>query len=214
MADLEFFFDPMCPFAWITSRWVVETQQLRSYEVTWRFISLKAINEDRIGTDPQYDDAYAAGHFAGLQVHRVIDEVRQKFGNTEVGDMYTVCGEAIHVARRRKDLVADPEAFMSDMLAAAGLPTDLAAHVHDDSHDAFIRAETDAAFARTGPNVGTPIITFKPGQANEGSFFGPVISKAPRGEDALRLWDAVETLATTCSMAELKRSNRDPLDFT
>jgi 2-hydroxychromene-2-carboxylate isomerase len=214
MADLEFFFDPMCPFAWITSRWVTEVQQLRNYDVTWRFISLKMINEHRIGTDPQYDAPYAAGHLAGLQIHRVIDEVRQKFGNAEVAQMYTLCGEAIHVDRRRKELVADPEAFMVAMLDAAGLPTDLAAHVHDESHDAFVRTETDAAFARTGPDVGTPILTFRPGQPDEGSFFGPVISKSPRGDDALRLWDAVETLATTCSMAELKRSNRDPLDFT
>ena len=128
--------------------------------------------------------------------------------------MYTVTGEAIHVDRRRKELLEDPEAFMAAMLTSADLPPELASHVHEDAHDAHVRADTDAAFARTGNDVGTPILTFKPGQANEGSFFGPVISKTPRGEDALRLWDAVETLATTCSMAELKRSNRDPLDFT
>jgi hypothetical protein len=214
MADLEFFFDPVCPFAWVTSRWVTEVQALRDYDVTWRFISLKAINEHRVGSDPKYDAAYEAGHVAGLHAQRVIDEVRLKFGNAEVAAMYTATGEAIHCARRRKELVADPQKFMAEMLGVAGLPVDLAEHVHEGAHDVHLREETEIAFSRTGRDVGTPILTFQPGGEHEGSYFGPVISKAPKGEDALRLWDAVETLATTCTMAELKRTNRDPLDFS
>jgi hypothetical protein len=90
----------------------------------------------------------------------------------------------------------------------------LAEHVEDTSHDTYLRAETELALSRTGPDVGTPILTFAPGQGErEGSFFGPVISKAPRGADAVTLWTAVETLATS-GVAELKRSLRAKPDFT
>ena len=96
---------------------------------------------------------------------------------------------------------------------AAGLDPALAAHAHDESHDAVLREEVAIALERTGPNVGTPILTFAPGQGErEGSFFGPVISKAPRGADAVKLWEAVETLATS-GVAELKRSLRAKPEF-
>ena len=81
------------------------------------------------------------------------------------------------------------------------------------SHDAYIRADSDLSLERTGKDVGTPILTFHPGADDEGSFFGPVISKVLRGEQAVALWDAVELLATTPGMSELKRSNRAKLDF-
>ena len=100
-----------------------------------------------------------------------------------------------------------------EFLETAGLPVELADHANDDSHDAYVRAETALAFERTGKDVGTPIITFHPGHDNEGSFFGPVISRIPRGADATRLWDAMEIVATTSGMAELKRSNRERPDF-
>lgn len=206
MADLEFFFDPVCPWAWITSRWVVEVQRQRPYEVTWRFISLKVINQHQ--TADWYTPEYRGVHMAGMHAHRVCDEVRLRHTNDEVGRLYTALGEALHPGRRRADLVAGPEAFMAEMLQQCGLDPSMAAHVHDESHDAHLVDETEAAFARTGRDVGTPIITFHPGAANEASFFGPVIASIPRGDDALRLWDAVETIATTSGLAELKRSLR------
>jgi hypothetical protein len=91
--------------------------------------------------------------------------------------------------------------------STAGFEASLIKHADDESHDAHIRAETELALTRTGPGVGTPILTFRPGTDREGSFFGPVISEAPTGEDAVELWDAVEKLATS-GVAELKRSNR------
>jgi hypothetical protein len=206
MADLEFFFDPVCPWAWITSRWVTEVQQLRHYEVTWRFISLKMINEHRDAD--WYTPEYRAGHMAGLYAHRVCDEVRQRHGNSDVGELYTALGTAFHNNQRRPEISSDPVAFMAEMLQSISLPIELATHAHDDSHDAYIRVETDLAFERTGKDVGTPIITFRPGQSSEASFFGPVISSIPRGDAAVELWDAVEIVATTSCMAELKRSNR------
>lgn len=211
MADLEFFFDPVCPWAWITSRWVVEVQGLRGYSVNWRFISLKMINETR--TEAWYTPGYRASHMAGLYAHRVCDEVRLQHSNDEVAQLYTALGDAFHGQQRRPEINADPVAFMGEMLATAGLPTAYAAHVHDESHDAYIEGETELAFSRTGPDVGTPIITFHPGAPNEASFFGPVISLIPRGDEALRLWDAVEVIASTSGMAELKRSIRDAPRF-
>jgi len=206
MADLEFFFDPVCPWAWITSRWVVEVQEQRHYSVGWRFISLKMINE---GRDPDaYTEGHRAAHMAGIYTHRVCDEVRLQHGNEAVGDLYTALGNAFHLEQRRPEINDEPVAFMAEMLVNAGLPAELAAHAHDDAHDAHIRADTELAFSRTGRDVGTPIITFHPGAANEASFFGPVISTIPRGAEAERLWDAIETIATTTGVAELKRSLR------
>jgi hypothetical protein len=211
MADLEFFLDPVCPFAWVTSRWVTEVQSHRDYEVAWRFISLRVINENL--TADWYTDGYKAMHQAGLYGLRVADEARLTLDNDAVGAVYTAFGTAIHKDKRIALLRDDPVAFAKDVLSAAGLPVGLADAALDESHDAYIRADSALALERTGQDVGTPIMTFRPGQPDEGSFFGPVISKAPRGEQALALWDAVATLATTPGLSELKRSNRAPLDF-
>jgi hypothetical protein len=206
MADLEFFFDPICPWAWITSRWVVEVQHLRQYEVNWRFICLKMINDER--TDDWYTPEYRASHMAGLYCLRVADQARIELGNDQVGALYTAFGEAIHRDGLRPEIAAEPVATIQGLLKSAGLPPGLADAALDDSHDAYIRAETDLAFERTGKDVGTPIITFHPGQPDESSFFGPVINSIPRGDAALKLWDAVEVVATTSGMAELKRTIR------
>jgi protein-disulfide isomerase-like protein with CxxC motif len=211
MADLEFFFDVVCPWAWITSRWVHEVQTQRHLTVEWRFISLSTINAHR--TDDAYTPAYKAVHMAGRHAHRVCAEARQQFGNEAVGELYAQLGFALHNQQRRPELIADPEGFMTAMLAGAGVPLDLAEAVHSAAHDALIDAETALAFERTGPDVGTPIITFHPGAADEASFFGPVIAEIPRGEAALRLFDSIEAVATTSGMAELKRSKRGLPNF-
>ena len=144
MADLEFFFDPVCPWAWITSRWVAEVQGLRGYDVTWRFISLKMINESR---DPdKYTIDHRGAHMAGLYTHRVCDEVRLQFGNDAVAALYTALGNAFHREQRRPEINDEPVAFMAEMLGAAGLSDELAAHALDDSHDAHIRAMARRAF--------------------------------------------------------------------
>ena len=211
MADLEFFLDPVCPWAWITSRWITEVQQLRSYEVKWRFICLKMINEHR--TDDWYTPEYRAGHMAGLYALRVADEVRIEHGNDQVGALYTALGEFIHLQGRRLEIAGDPVPVLQGIVKSAGLPPGLADAALDESHDSYIRSETDLAFERTGKDVGTPIITFHPGQSDEASFFGPVIAQIPRGQAALKLWDAIEIVATTSGMAELKRSNRAKIVF-
>ena len=126
-----------------------------------------------------------------------------------VGALYTALGEAIHRGGRKLDISNDP---VSTHRRAAEvhrprrrpwpMPRSTSRTI------AYIRAETDLVFERAGKDVGTPVITFHPGQPDEASFFGPVISSIPRGDAALKLWDAVEVVATTSCMAELKRSNR------
>lgn len=213
--DLDFFFDPVCPWAWITSRWVTDVQLQRSYSVDWRFISLWMLNDDN--TQDWYTTDYRAGHFLGHKALRIADQLRldaHDDGDAEaVGRWYTELGEALHRDNRRDEARADHEAFLGAVLAGAGFDGDLVQHASDDAHDGYLRAETELALSRTGAGVGTPILTFRPGTDREGSFFGPVISKAPTGEEALELWDAVEKLATS-GVAELKRSNRSAPIFS
>jgi 2-hydroxychromene-2-carboxylate isomerase len=211
MADLEFFFDPICPWAWITSRWVDEVQKQRSYDVTWRFISLRMINEDIGYTEST--EVHRQSHFVGTQIMRAAALARAEDGNEAVGKLYTAVGTALHNNKQHDEMMNNPTFFLVDALSRANLNVDWAKGADNEEFDAVIREETDLAFSRTGKGVGTPILTFKPGQANEGSFFGPVISEIPRGDAALKLWDAIELIATSTGMAELKRSIRSAPNF-
>lgn len=208
-ADLEFYFDPVCPWAWITSRWVTNVQQLRNYEVSWKFISLRMINAERGYAG---HEAYEQIHNAGLAGLRVASAARAQGGNESVAAVYTALGNAIHIGGRREELVNDPKSFLLSIVADAGLPAEVAAAFEDSTHDEVIRYETEAALSRTGKDVGTPILTFNPKSANEASLFGPVISQAPKGEEAMKLWDAVQTIAES-GVAEIKRSLRAAPQF-
>jgi hypothetical protein len=212
-ADLDFFFDPVCPWAWITSRWVVNVAEQRDYEVDWRFISLWVLNEDN--SKEWYTPQYRAGHYLGHQGLRIADSIR--LGDPDpsaVGRWYTTIGQALHVGQRREEARADSLGWYRGLLETAGFDVAHLDAADDATHDDHLRAETELALGRTGRDVGTPILTFHPGAETEASFFGPVISKAPTGAEALELWDAVEKLATMSGMAELKRSNRVAPDFT
>jgi hypothetical protein len=191
---------------------VVDVQRQRSYSVDWRFISLWILNEEN--TQEWYTPEYRAGHYLGHKGLRIADQIRLNDTDpSAVGRWYTVLGEALHRDNRRGEARADNEAFLSAMLDEGGFDAGLIEHADDDSHDAWLRADTELCLSRTGPDVGTPILTFRPGTDREGSFFGPVISKAPTGPDAVELWDAIEKLAIS-GVAELKRSNRDAPDFS
>ncbi len=191
---------------------MVDVQQQRDYEVNWRFISLYFLNDNTVAD--WYDADYRAGHMAGLRALRVADAVRVQFDNDAVGRFYTALGRRIHVERHdRTELRTNPASVIAVALDDANLPSTFVGEADNEDHDAYIRAETELALSRTGKDVGTPILTFKPGRADEGSFFGPVLSKAPRGQAAVDLWNAVELIATTSGMAELKRSNRGRPEF-
>ena len=207
MADVDFFWDPVCPFAWITSRWVVEVAGQRELDVRWQPISLRMLNE--ASYDDTTPDWMRMGHALGLALLRVASTVEAGHGNEAVGRLYTGLGTAIHVSGDREALAAaGPGALAEGVLADCGLPQDLAAAVDDESWDDPIRASTETALERAGADLGTPILTFGP--PGGPSFFGPVISRVPRGPEAVRLWEAVETLAHHPSFAELKRSLREP----
>ena len=211
-ANLEFFFDPVCPWAWITSCWVREVQALRRYDVEWRFISLKFVNEDKMDYSTMPAGLKEA-HVAGTQALRVAARARQEGGNAAVGGVYEALGLSFHNRQERDAMLADPAGHLASVLTGAGLDPAWAGSWADEGHDGVIRAETELALERTGKDVGTPIITFSPGTPREASFFGPVVASIPRGDQALALWDAVETIATTSGMAELKRSLRSRPSF-
>ncbi len=206
MADINFHFDPICPWAWITSRWVTEVQQLRNYDVSWKFISLKMINES---TDySKMSPGHLEGHVFGLEVLRIASAARTAEGNPGVASVYTAFGTAVHTNHRREEAMKDSPAFYAKVLTEAGLPVKWAESSTDTAHDAVIRFESDAALAGTGKDVGTPIITFNPQTDRAASLFGPVISKIPRGDEAVRLWDAVQVIAES-GVSEIKRTLRD-----
>lgn len=210
--DIEFFFDPGCPFAWQTSVWIRRVQELRGIAVGWRFISLKFLNEDQDQAAP-----FKEAQDLGLRFHRVCAAARAEHGNDAVAALYKAWGEAYWYRSPEADdwlerigeaaQSADPAA----VIAAAGLPASLLAAADDESWDAVVRAETDAAIARTGKDVGTPIITYDPPTGN--SLFGPVISEIPDDEQAVAFYDALRTFVDFPAFSELKRSNRAPLDL-
>ena len=207
-ADLDFFFDPVCPWAWITSRWVTEVQSQRSYDVSWKFISLRMVNAERGYANDSHHEVI---HNGGLQALRVASAARSIEGNAGVAAFYTALGTAIHHDGRR-DLYESPHAFLSEIATSASLPKTIADAYTDETHDEVIRFETEIALGRTGKDVGTPILTFNPKAVNEASLFGPVISKIPRGDEATKLWDAVQTIAES-GVAEIKRSLRAAPQF-
>ncbi len=212
-ADLEFFFDPMCPWAWITSRFVEEVVGQRSLHVEWRFISLAILNQDNLENLPA---AYRDLMVHSTSLLRVAAAARQHGGNEAVAAFYTAAGGLLHPGGRSKVLWegGDPGDLVGDAIAAAGLPAELSAAAHDPSHDAVVAAETELALSRTGRDVGTPIITFDTSRPEEASLFGPVINRIPRGDEALALWDAMWVVATTPGIAEFKRSVRGAPDFS
>ena len=212
MADLDFFFDPVCPWAWITSRWVAEVQELRNYTVSWKFISLKILNQDKMDY-ASMPAGYKDVHAAGTSCLRVAAKARSVAGNDAVAKVYTALGFSLHNNKERELFVADIEGHIAGLLSQAGLPVEWALSVNDESFDRLIAEETAMGLERAGKDVGTPIITFNPGGLKEASFFGPVISTIPRGENATKLWDAIETIVTSSDMAELKRSLRARPNF-
>ena len=211
-ADIDFYFDPVCPFAWMTSKWVRLVLAQRDYTVDWRFISLRLVNAD-VDYDAHFPPEYEAGHTAGLRLLRVAAKTRAEHGRAAVGPLYAAMGARIFdTAPSADDGVATSEhrgsrSFVQPILAEAGLPLGLADALEDTSLDAEIRAETDRALALTGKDVGTPIIHFEPPTGV--AFFGPVISRLPGEDDAVRLWDHVLGLASFPGFAELKRSLRE-----
>ncbi len=204
-ADLHFYFDPVCPFAWMTSKWVRLVAQQRDYTVDWRFIALRVVNEN-VDYEAQFPPEYKALHIAGSKLLRVAAAVRADHGRPAVGDYYAALGTAIWDAERPWGDPASPD-LVEKVLAEAGLATALTAALDSDAFDDLLHDETHEALALTGKDVGTPILHFQPPDGV--AFFGPVISRLPSPEQALELWEHVIGLARFAGFAELKRSLRE-----
>jgi hypothetical protein len=211
-ADIHFYFDPVCPFAWMTSKWVRTVMAQRNYTTDWRFISLRMVNAE-VDYANHFPPEYEAGHTAGLRLLRVAARAREEHGREAVDSLYAALGRHIFdsdPSTSKGSPSTDHRGsrpFVEPILAEAGLPARLADALDDDSRDPVIRAETDTALTLTGKDVGTPIIHFEPPTGV--AFFGPVISRLPSEDDAVRLWDHVIGLASFPGFAELKRSLRE-----
>ncbi|MFT5201863.1 MAG: hypothetical protein ACI9C1_001244 [Candidatus Aldehydirespiratoraceae bacterium] len=207
--DLEFFWDPVCPFAWVTSRWVALVAEQIEMTVDWRFIGLRILNEDKdYATD--FPAGYPEYHSLGLRGLRVAAAVRSAEGKAPMGPLYTALGSGIwnRLPDGTGDMLAgyDEDTATRAALTACGLSESFVEHLHDESQDDIIRADTEDALERTGRDVGTPIVALANGGA---AFFGPVISRVPPADEAVELWDAVMTLAKWPGFSEMKRSARE-----
>ena len=210
-SDLRFWFDPVCPFAWMTSKWVRTVSARRDYGVEWRFISLRLLN-GHVDYSATFPPEYEAEHTAGLRLLRVAARVGAEHGAEAVDRFYETCGQRVfETAERRDGERPGNVAFTEAVLTDAGLPTTLATALDDESWDAEIQASTDEALALTGKDVGTPILHFRPAGGPPGgvAFFGPVISRLPDEAQAVELWDHVIALASFPGFTELKRSLRE-----
>ncbi len=209
MADIEFFWDPGCPWAWITSRWLHEVIDQRGLEVDWPLISLRILNEGN-GPRPEPPEGFTPppGFFERMELAqrtlRVAAALRQEGDPSKAGDLYTAVGTLIHVDHAPEKAMTDDD--YGTLLESIGISRSLAAEAHDERWEAVIRTSTELGLSRTGRDVGTPILTFEPPDGP--SYFGPVLNRIPRGNEAIEVFDAVSTLVHVPGFAELKRSDR------
>ena len=189
---VEMWFDPICPWAWMTSRWLMEVETLRDIEVTWSVMSLAVLNEHRHDLDAAYrarmDEAWAPV--------RVIIAAAEAHGDSVIKPLYDAMGTRIHLRKMN-----DFDQVIGESLEEVGLPAALAKEAHHKKHDAALHRSHKRGISLVGTDVGTPIIA-----VNGVAFFGPVVTPTPRGEDAARLWDGCVLVAGTPGFYELKRS--------
>ncbi|CAN5527918.1 Rv2466c family mycothiol-dependent reductase [soil metagenome] len=189
---VDFWFDPSCPWAWMTSRWLDEVATLRDLEVTWHVMSLAVLNENAADLSEHYREFLPRA----LRYTRLVAAATERHGQPAVKPLYDALGTRIHPGSRD-----DVDAIIAESLAEAGLPASLAAFADTDEYDPQMRASHFDGIERVGQDVGTPVIA-----VGDYAFFGPVISPAPKGEQAASLWDGVVALASYDGFFEIMRS--------
>ena len=191
---VDFWFDPACPWAWMTSRWMDEVTALRDVDVRWHVMSLAVLNEGRDLSEDyrrSMDDAWAAV--------RVIVAAREAHGDDVVKPLYDAIGTRRHPGERR-----DTPAILAEALAEVGLPAELAEAGAGDAHDEALRASHERGISMVGEDVGTPVV------AIDGvGYFGPVMTPAPKGEDAARLFDGLRLMTSVPGFYELKTTRSE-----
>jgi hypothetical protein len=202
MTTVDMWFDPKCPWAWIASRWLLEVERVRDVEVRFHVLSLSVLNEGR-----EVDEWYRGWLDSGWGPARVAKAVEQKYGPAEVRAVYTALGNRIHLAKEPLG-----RELYTAALTEAGLPPELADAAETTDLDAAMLAGNEAGLGPVGEDLGTPAIHVTMPDGSVNAFFGPVVTPAPRGEAAGRLWDGVLLVAGTEGFSELKRARTgDPV---
>ncbi len=199
MTQADFWFDPLCPFAWISSRWILEVEEVRDIEVRWHVMSLAYLNQDR-----DISDSYREMLKPAWGPVRVCVAAVERHGNARLLDLYTAMGNLIHLQKAGLD-----RDMVISALATADMDADLVDAMDDISLDHAVAKSHHEGMDAVGDDVGTPTIHIE-----GAAFFGPVLSAIPRGEEAGQLWDGCVAVAKVPYFYELKRSRTGELDFS
>ncbi|WNI24768.1 DsbA family protein [Streptomyces sp. ITFR-16] len=196
---VDFWFDPVCPWAWMTSRWMLEVEKVRDVEVRWHVMSLSVLNENRLDDLPEeYRDLLENKAWGPV---RVVVAAQQKHGDAVVGPLYTALGTRFH----NRGEGATREAVVA-ALKDVGLPEELADYADSDAYDTELRASHKEGIDKVGQEVGTPVIAVPGSDGEQLAFFGPVVTPAPKGEEAAKLWDGTLMVASIPGFYEIKRT--------
>jgi 2-hydroxychromene-2-carboxylate isomerase len=198
---VDFYWDPVCPWCWIASRWMIDVGRQKQIQVNWKLFSLKIINAERDIPEP-----YQSMQAMGLKALRVAAAVSKAYGNDGLAKIYTIMGTCYHHDGEDIDAPED----LANILGIGGYPVDLAEAATEPKWDKAIQADMDRALAKVGKDVGVPLIVLDGGDGP--GFFGPVCSPAPTGKAAVALWDAIIVAGRTPGFFELKRTrDTEPL---
>ena len=189
--QVSMWFDPACPWAWMTSRWLMEVEKVRDIEVTWRVMSLSVLNEKR-----DLPNDYRKFLDASWGPVRVLIAAQEQYGDKVLKPLYDAMGTRIHHQRMR-----NRDTIIAESLAEVGLPAELAKAGNQKKYDRALRRSHREGIDLVGTDVGTPVIAF-----GDIAFFGPVVTPAPKGEAAGRLWDGCVLVAGTPGFYEIKRT--------